>query len=377
MNSSTVHFLDLPDEMLIEIFNKLSTVDVLNSIWGVNQRLGRLARDARFTHSLDLTTKQSYDERCSISDVMLDRLCSHILPQIHDKIKSLFVEPSSMQRILRACAYPNLHRLTLSSIESKDFIKYLSDNSPVLRIFKQITDLKISTIEYYNNRSQIHLNTKTYTRLFSVCQRLAHLKINGKRLRSYSLLPEEYALPLTMCLSSTIIKLEVNVRTIDDCLRLLDGRFNQTKILNVIIDSIDTPLLNINSQYILPNLTTFFLTTRNPTEEYDNAIVPLLRRMENLETLMLFLLVGNRPKFIDDVHLSEEILIHMPRLEKFIFNITTIDDVVEIDYWLKTDDIEETWIFNDVLPYFQCRIDIFKNGIGRCRLCSIPFIESS
>ncbi|CAF4643456.1 unnamed protein product, partial [Rotaria magnacalcarata] len=27
MNSSTVHLLDLPDEMLIEIFNKLSTVD--------------------------------------------------------------------------------------------------------------------------------------------------------------------------------------------------------------------------------------------------------------------------------------------------------------------------------------------------------------
>ncbi|CAF5215748.1 unnamed protein product, partial [Rotaria magnacalcarata] len=193
---------------------------------------------------------------------------------------------------------------------------------------------------------------------------------------SYSLLPE-YALPLTVCSSSTIIKLDVNVRTIDDCLRLLDGRFNQMKILNIIIDSIDTSLLNIDNQYILSNLTAFCLTTRNHTQEYDNVIVPLLRRMENLETLMLFLLVGNRTEFIDDVHLSEEILIHMPRLEKFIFNITTIDDVVEIDYWLKKDDIEETRIFNDGLPYFQCRIDIFKNGIGRCRLCSIPFIESS
>ncbi|CAF4559045.1 unnamed protein product, partial [Rotaria magnacalcarata] len=77
MNSSTVHLLDLPDEMLIEIFNKLSTVDVLNSIWGVNQWLDRLARDARFTHSLDLTAEQSCDERCSMSDVILDRLCSH------------------------------------------------------------------------------------------------------------------------------------------------------------------------------------------------------------------------------------------------------------------------------------------------------------
>ncbi|CAF4591754.1 unnamed protein product, partial [Rotaria socialis] len=205
MNSSTVHLLDLPDEMLIEIFNKLSTADVLNSIWGVNQRLNRLARDARLTQSIDLTAEQSYDERCSMSTVILDRLCSHVLPQIHDNIKSLLVEPSSMQRILRVCAYPNIHQLTLSSIESKDFIKYLSDNSPVLHIFKQITHLNISTIEYYNNRSQMNLNTKIYTRLFSVCQRLTHLKINGKRLRSYSLLPE-YALPLTMCSSSTIIK---------------------------------------------------------------------------------------------------------------------------------------------------------------------------
>ena len=125
MNSSNVHLLDLPDEMLIEIFNKIPTFDVLNSIWGVNQRLDRLACDARFTHSLDLTAKQSYDERCSLSAVILDRLCSHILLQIHDNINSLFVEPSSMQQILRACAYPNLHRLTLSSIESKDLIKLL------------------------------------------------------------------------------------------------------------------------------------------------------------------------------------------------------------------------------------------------------------
>ncbi|CAF2170363.1 unnamed protein product [Rotaria magnacalcarata] len=219
MNSSAVHLLGLPDEMLIETFNKLSTVDVLNSIWGVNQRLDRLARDARFTHSLDLTVRTSYDERCSMSDVILDRLCSHILPQIHDNVNSLFVEPSPMQQILRVCAYANLHRLTLSSIESKDFIKYLSDNSPVLHIFKQIPHIKISTIKYYNNRSQMNLNTKI----------------------SYSLLPE-YALPLTMCSSSIIIKLEVNARTIDDCLRLLDGRFNQRKIMNVIIDSIDTPV---------------------------------------------------------------------------------------------------------------------------------------
>ncbi|CAF3200736.1 unnamed protein product [Rotaria socialis] len=375
MNSSTANLLDLPDEMLIKIFNKLSNADVLNAILGANRQLDRLARDANFTQSLDLTAEVSYNERCSISNDVLDRFCSYILPQIHDKINSLLVEPSSMQRILCACAFPSLHQLTLSSIESKDFIEYLSDNSSVLHIFKQITHLNISTIEYYNDKSQMNLNTNMYTRLFSVCQRLTHLTIKGKHLRYCSLVPA-YALPLTMCSSSTIVKLDVNVRTIDDCLRLLDGRFNQMKILNVKIDSIDTPLLNIDSQYILPNLTTFFLSTSNPTKQYDNVIVPLLRRMTNLKTLVLVLMVENRPNFIDGAHLHQEVLIHMPRLKIFLFNITTIDDVVEINYWLKEDDIEETMVFNDGLPYFQCRIDIFKNGIGRCRFCSMPFMKS-
>ncbi|CAF2071901.1 unnamed protein product [Rotaria magnacalcarata] len=90
------------------------------------------------------------------------------------------------------------------------------------------------------------LNTKIYTRMFSVCQRLTDLKINGNHLRSYSLL-SEYALPLTMCSSSIIVKLKVDVHTIDDCMRLLDGRFNQMNILNVITDSIDTPLLNFDA----------------------------------------------------------------------------------------------------------------------------------
>ncbi|CAF2061597.1 unnamed protein product [Rotaria magnacalcarata] len=131
MNPSAVHLLDLPDEMIINIFNKLSNADVLNSILGANRQLDRLA------------PKVSYNERCSMSNDILDRFCSYILPQIHVNINSLLVEPSSMQRILCACAFPNLHQLTLSSIESKDFIKYLSDDSPVLCIFKQTTHLKI------------------------------------------------------------------------------------------------------------------------------------------------------------------------------------------------------------------------------------------
>jgi hypothetical protein len=138
MNCSTVQLLDLPDEMFIEIFNKIATVDVLYSILGVNKRLDRLARDPIFAAFLDLTTKTSFGKRCSLPDVMLDRFCSYILPQIHHNIQSLLVEPSSIERILLACDYPKLHELILKSITSEFFIKYLAG--------MKFVDMKIQTI---------------------------------------------------------------------------------------------------------------------------------------------------------------------------------------------------------------------------------------
>ena len=78
---------------------------------------------------------------------------------------------------------------------------------------------------------------------FSVCQRLTHLKINGKY---FHLNPwtKSYALSLTMCSSSIIVELNVNVLTINDYLRLLDGRFDQMKTFIVKVDFIKVSSLN-------------------------------------------------------------------------------------------------------------------------------------
>ncbi|CAF3666893.1 unnamed protein product [Rotaria sp. Silwood1] len=249
MDYSTVQLLDLPDEILIEILNKLNNIDVLCTVLGVNKRLERLARDTIFTDFLDLTTKSSLGGICSMSNIILDRFCSSILPQIHHNIKSLVLESSSIEHILIACVYPKLHKLTLYSIKPEVFIKYLADDSPIIRIFRQITHLKLFTIEYYNKISQINLNMNAYARLFSKN---------------------------------------------------------------------------------LPNLISFMLSSGWPTEEYDNVIVPMLRRMSNLKELYLYLHVENRPEFIDDVHIYKEILIYMPRLTAFFFNIISIDDLVGI-----------------------------------------------
>ena len=57
---------------------------------------------------------------------------------------------------------------------------------------------------------------------------------------------------------------------------------------------------------------------------YENLIIPLLRRMINLEELKLFLQVSRvNSSYIDGIQLHDEILIYMPRLNKFIFSINT------------------------------------------------------
>jgi hypothetical protein len=108
-------------------------------------------------------------------------------------------------------------------------------------------------------------------------------------------------------------------------------------------------------------------------EEYDNVIVPLLRQMVNLGKLGLCLHVENRSKFIDSADLYNNILIYMPQMTQFNFHIVTMNDYVNIDYWLKNDDIEKRHIIDTDHPVIHC-IDYFRNGIGRCRISSFPFI---
>ncbi len=96
--------------------------------------------------------------------------------------------------------------------------------------------------------------------------------------------------------------------------------------------------------------------------------------MPNLKQLSLCLRVENRSKFIDGADLYNNVLIYMPRLTRFNFNIITIDDYVEINYWLQNDDIEERHIIDNGQPFVYCCIDYFTNGIGRCHISTIPFI---
>jgi len=120
MFNSCVGLNDLPDEILMNIFQKLNNVDVLYSLQGVNQRLNKIVHDLIFTsHLTFIKWLPHYFIDLFCCDMMLNRFCSQILPEIHDKVKWLDLESSSMKHVLRAANYVNLNILGLYNIHEE------------------------------------------------------------------------------------------------------------------------------------------------------------------------------------------------------------------------------------------------------------------
>jgi hypothetical protein len=114
MHHSTVNILDLSDEMLLAILNKLSNVDVLYSLIGVNQKPDKLAQDVTFTRSVDLIRITSNEHNNSRNKSILDRFCFNILPRVRHNIECLTLDSLSIDRALCIGSYPKLHEITLN-----------------------------------------------------------------------------------------------------------------------------------------------------------------------------------------------------------------------------------------------------------------------
>ena len=78
-------------------------------------------------------------------------------------------------------------------------------------------------------------------------------------------------------------------------------------------------------------------------DQYDNTVLPLLRRMSNLEQLTLYLRIINRNTFIDDNHLQNEILVYMPQLHSFAFYICTYSNTVGLFHHVPNNNIPLTF----------------------------------
>ncbi|CAF1626231.1 unnamed protein product, partial [Rotaria sordida] len=223
MEHSFAQLMDLSDEIVMIILNKLDNVEVLYSLMNVSTRLNQIVQDSIFTTKI--TLMKSTDLTLTLPDAVLDRFCLKILPKIHHKIKWLNLESASMERILLVADYPNLRQLDIF-INHEEPVLNLIDKSSLDRIFQnQIVTLSVT------------------------------------------------------------VELHINVYLFDDCLYLLDGRLNQLHTLFVHVFHIFSLRSTINNKEELTNLKYFSLRSTSETSVYDEVLVPHLHRMSNLETL--------------------------------------------------------------------------------------------
>ncbi|CAF1514089.1 unnamed protein product [Rotaria sordida] len=196
MEYSCLGLNDLADEILMIIFKKLDNIEVLYSLLGVNQRLNKIVHDSVFTNSLFLFNELR-------NDMIRDRFCSKILPEIHDKIEWLHLESSHMKHVLHATKYPNLYGLGLYNI----------NENLVQCLFNALYEPSYQSCARLNFNDSLH----PYIR------------------------------------SSTLLKLNISVQCFDDCLCILDGRFNQLYSFSVDLGYIHIPE-EMENRGDLPNL---------------------------------------------------------------------------------------------------------------------------
>jgi hypothetical protein len=113
--------MNMPDEILLLIMEKLKSIDVLYSLVGVNKRLNNVVRNVISNSIITLIRTSSTDCICPLYKPDLDRFCSYVLPQMHHHITRMILECLSMKRILQAADYPNLCVLGLLQFEYNMF----------------------------------------------------------------------------------------------------------------------------------------------------------------------------------------------------------------------------------------------------------------
>jgi len=133
MNNSRMtrySILDLPNEILLIIFNKLNTIDIFYSIIDVNERFYRLILNSPNVQDLQMTTTMNvdtcYEQTSPIDTKLLSRICKNILPEIHHQVYKLTIDQSSMKAILHAANYPQLYSLSIIDIQEELLHDYLT-----------------------------------------------------------------------------------------------------------------------------------------------------------------------------------------------------------------------------------------------------------
>ncbi|CAF1453478.1 unnamed protein product [Adineta ricciae] len=360
---------DLPDELIIFIWNKLSTVDLLGSFIGVNRRFDKLIWDVNYTRSIELIDKNSNQKYCSLPDPLLNKLCSCFLPEIQENIECLTLEPYSMERILSAGQYPHLYKLILVNFGHQSTRRYFTDQSSFLNLFKQkVTCLKISIDDAKLKLLLVTENENLYALISFIFPQLTDFTFTCHPFwRRYAHLTIDESCQSSSFLRN-IVNLSIDVDTLDDCFRLLGGRLNYLREFIIRIYKIQPSTLVIDNK-VLHNLRCFSLSSSKTTSAYDSSILPLLQRMISLEKLMLNLSINRTTTFLDGFHFKDKIFSYMTRLQRFDFEIeTSIQSNEQTNVEIQTSFSDDSR-YGQVISYINYK----PYGNVKCHIFSLPY----
>ncbi|CAF2790102.1 unnamed protein product [Rotaria sp. Silwood2] len=205
MKYSCFQLNDLPDEILIIIFKTLASTEVLDSLAGVSKQFNRIAHDSVFTNHLIFLMIAPNGFVYPLPNPILDRFCSHILPEIHQKIQWFELESRSMKRILLTAAYPNLYGMSLYNIEAETAISLFTDETSVIcKLKNQISALVIDISTNEIQRFPVDGNAIIFTHIFTIFTNLQYLNFCPSSLGHQRL--SFRTLPLT-AISTNLLKL--------------------------------------------------------------------------------------------------------------------------------------------------------------------------
>ncbi|CAF1626699.1 unnamed protein product [Rotaria sp. Silwood1] len=372
-NNNDINILDLPDEMLLIILSKLDMVDIFYSLVDLNKRFNQLVFDPLYIHHLDLRSKTFKKHNSSVDNQVFDQIRTKVLPRIHYKVNKITVTLPFMEFIFNTVDYPQLHSLSIVNFQQETLLQYLTSDVIFFRVLSdQITHLKVEIkggiIVKLSNGNESNL----FTLILFLCKHLTDLTIRQFCVGN-SITDSTFNLSSMCPVSLTLTKMKINVNTFDDCLYILNGHFECLSTLIIDIFKISDSSSNIDNTSKLHKLKCFSLISYFQTYAYDKRIVPLLRRMLNLEELTL-LISATRIKlpYIDGNHLYNDFLVKMPRLNKFTFSINTLIDDKDVKIDLPSnDDIQNSFIkigYQHVDSY----ANVMKIG-GRCHAYSLPY----
>ncbi|CAF5148255.1 unnamed protein product, partial [Rotaria magnacalcarata] len=209
MEYSRIQLDDLPDEILLIIFEKLNKLSVLYSLAGVNKRLNVIVHSPNFTSRLNLLRCLSDHSIRSLPKRRLERFCSQILPEIHHKIKWLNLEPISIKRILLSTTYPALYGLGLYCNNIEDAMSlFTSDTTFNHTVKNQISSLVINIRENINSNSSQCFYTNLFSLIFTTFLNLQYFNFAQSSLHHQRL---SFGLSSPTLISSSLLELNVRV----------------------------------------------------------------------------------------------------------------------------------------------------------------------